>query len=73
MVLASTIAISVGVPVIVYTAYNLTKGIFVGCFMNNADAQLLINNDNDENYYFVLGVSAANMAKYGTRSLQFEQ
>jgi hypothetical protein len=72
MTLTSAIVIAVGVPVVVYTVYNFTKGIFVGCFMNNADAQLLINNDNNE-HYFVLGVSAANMAKYGTRSLQFEQ
>ena len=72
MVLATTIAIAVGVPIVVYTVYNFAKGIFVGCVMNNSDAQPLINYDNHDRH-FVLGVSAANMAKYGTKSLQFEQ
>jgi hypothetical protein len=70
MLVSSTFAIALGLPVIVFTAYTFTKGMVLGCITSNEHAQTLLNNNND---IFELGVSAGNMIVWGPRSFQFIQ
>ncbi len=73
---SALIAVTLGISAVAWTGGNFMKGIYMGCISSNADAQAFLTRDRNCPFMvdaFELGVSAANMVKYGSTSLQFHQ
>ena len=70
---AAVVVSAIGGAVVTLFGYAFLKGLYTGCIVNNAEAQTFINHDHKWFLVepFELGVATANMAKYGSESLQF--
>ncbi len=76
LLLSSIVATAIGVPVVIWFGVSFAKGIYTGVVSENAAAQSYINANRTNPLLiepFELGVSTANIAKYGPKSLQFIQ